>query len=106
MAALRRSGLTMLAGALVWAAHFMAGYGAMTLVCARGLSTLQWAGIGIVAWTMTVLTALALLALGAIAWSHVRRTGFTDRLAVGVAALAALAIVWEAWLVTRPPPCA
>jgi hypothetical protein len=99
-------GELMLAGALVWAVHFMASYGAVTLVCARGMSGLQWGGVGIVAWTMMGLTALALAVLGAIAWSHARETGFIDRLATGVAALAALAVVWEAWLVTRPPPCA
>jgi hypothetical protein len=103
---LRSSGFTMLAGALVWVAHFTVGYGAVALVCARGLSSLQWASVGVVAWTMVTLAAFALLALAAIVCAHGRRTGFVDRLAVGIAALAALAIVWETWLVTRPPPCA
>ena len=96
----------MLAGALVWAIHFMASYGLVTIVCARGAAAMQWAGVGIVAWTMLVLTALAALALAAIVWKGIRQDGFVDRIATGVAGLAALAIAWEAWLVTRGPPCA
>jgi hypothetical protein len=106
MAARRASGLSMLAGALVWALHFMASYGTVTLLCTRGLATLAWGGLGVVTWSMLALTALALAALAAIALAATRGEAFTDRIAAGVAALAALAVVWEAWLVMRPPPCA
>ena len=107
MASRRSSGLaTMLAGALVCPIHFMASYGAVTIICARGAAAMQWAGIGIVGWTIFALTAPAGLALAVIAWKGIRRDGFVDHVAAGVAGLAALAIAWEAWLVTRGPPCA
>ena len=104
-AARRSSGLIMLAGALVWALHFMASYGIVTLVCARGLGGVQWARLGLVDWTVITVTAVALLALGVTAWFVRRHDRFVDRIAMGVAGLATLAIGWEAWLVTRGPPC-
>jgi hypothetical protein len=105
MTSRRSSGLIMVAGALVWAIHFMASYGILTLVCVRGLVGVTWAGVGLVDWTMVTLTALALLTLGTLVGIVRRRDRFVDRIAMGVAGLAALAIAWEAWLVTRGPPC-
>ena len=106
MATQRASVLFTVAGVLVWAVHFMASYGLVTIICTRGLGFLQWGGIGVVAWTMITLTVAALIALAALAFATARGAGFGDRLAAGVAALAALAVVWESWLVLREPPCA
>ena len=101
--------MTIIYGALIWAAHFMTLYGFTALACARGYASAQWLGISAVAWTGTVATALALAALAPIALPALRdarRGGSNGWLAVGVAALAALGIVWEALPTWIAPACA
>ena len=98
--------LATMAGVLVWAVHFMASYGAVTLLCTRGLGPLAWGGVGVVAWTLIALATASLVALAAVALSARRGDRFVDHIATGVAALAALAVVWETWLVMRGAPCA
>jgi hypothetical protein len=98
----------MFSGALIWAVHFMAIYGFTTLACARDFATTQWLGIGIVAWAIGAATIIALAAAVAVAVSATRTApviGFTDWITAGVAALAALAIVWEALPVIMVPAC-
>jgi hypothetical protein len=98
----------MFSGALIWAVHFMAIYGFTTLACARAFATTQWLGIGIVAWAIGAATIIALAAAVAVVVSATRTApviGFTDWITAGVAALAALAIVWEALPVIMVPAC-
>jgi hypothetical protein len=98
----------MFSGALIWAVHFMAIYGFTTLACARDFATTQWLGIGIVAWAIGAATIIALAAAVAVVVSATRTApviGFTDWITAGVAALAALAIVWEALPVIMVPAC-
>ena len=70
-----------------------------TLACARGFASVQWLGIGVVAWVVGVATVIALLAAASVivAAARQRRAAGSRRgSTAGVAALAALAIVWEA----------
>ncbi len=89
--------LRMGAGAIVWAAHFAALYGATTLACARGEARA-------VPW-IVALTTLAGVAFAAaiVVRSYPRRDDFTHWIAAAVAAMATIAMLWEAvaGLVTR-----
>jgi hypothetical protein len=103
-----RIALRMFSGALIWAVHFIAIYGFTTLSCARGFATTQWLGIGIVAWAIGAATMIALAVAVVVVVSAARTApviGFTDWITAGVAALAALAIVWEALPVIMVPAC-
>jgi hypothetical protein len=100
--------LRMFSGALIWAVHFIAIYGFTTLACARGFATMQWLGVGIVAWAIGAATMIALVAAVAVAVYATRTVpvnGFTEWITAGVAALAALAIVWEALPAIMVPAC-
>lgn len=109
--AISRSTVTsmrMLSGALIWAVHFMAIYGFTTLACTRGFAGAQWLGIGVVEWAIGVATLIALAAVVSIIVAATRLTpvvGFTEWMTAGVAALAAVAIVWEALPAMMVPPC-
>ncbi len=97
--------LWMAGGAIIWAAHFMAVYGYTAIVCARGLA--QSLGAGAIAWTITLMTALAAVAAAALLRSAVRQGArdFHHWMRAAVAGLALLAIVLQtlpAWMV---PPC-
>jgi hypothetical protein len=85
------------AGAIVWALHFAAIYGVTALACARNLP-------GLVPWAVGIATALA--AAAAVALIAVRTPDFAGWVASGVAALALLAILWEAASVLVVPACA
>lgn len=91
--------LRMSAGVIVWALHFAAIYGLTALACARGAPSL-------VPWVIGAATAGAGLACVAImAFALGRRAQFESWIAVGVAALALVAIVWEAFPMLVMTPC-
>jgi hypothetical protein len=77
---------------LVWSAHFFAIYGFTALACAREMS-------GLVPWVVGVASvgALAvLIAVGVAAGVRVARAArLEDSLALGLAGLAIVAVVWE-----------
>ena len=88
------------AGIGVWALHFAVIYAVTAMACAR-------AAPQIVPWSIAVATLLALgLALAIVVAGYRNRSDFIDWLAAGVAALAMLAIVWEAAALAWLPPCA
>ena len=98
----------MVAGALVWALHFMAIYGFAALACARGFAGVRWLGIGVVARRIGVATVIALGALLLIVARALRGRaggGFDAQITAGVAALAAVAIVWETLPAVMVPTC-
>jgi hypothetical protein len=101
--------LRMLSGALIWAVHFIASYGFTTLACARDLASIQWLTIGIVPWVVGGATAIALLVALSVIVAAVRTDpaiGFVEWMTASVAALASLAIVWEALPAMMVPACA
>jgi len=91
--------LGMSAGIIVWALHFGAIYGATALACARGLPHLVAPAVGGV--TVAAVAALAIVLVRG--WQRRRR--FEPWLAAGLAALALVAVVWEALPVLLVPPC-
>jgi hypothetical protein len=102
--------LSIFAGPIVWAAHFLAIYVFVALACARHFGNLQFLGIGIVPWTVGILTVASLAVLAAALWklpsgsiSHDAR--FVRWLALATGALSALAIVWEAFPAYVLPAC-
>jgi hypothetical protein len=102
------SALRMVAGALVWALHFLSIYVFAALACARGFADVRWLGIGVVSWTIGAATALALAALAIIVVGVMRGArpiGFNDWVSASVAALAAVAIVWETLPALMVPAC-
>jgi hypothetical protein len=78
---------------LVWSAHFGVSYGFTALACARQLSS-------VVPWVIGAASVAALAALMALAVPAgvraARRSELPDFLAVGLAGLAAIAVIWEA----------
>lgn len=85
---------------VVWALHFAVIYGTTGLACARGAP-------GMVPWVIGIATLLAAAACSAIFVMHARRRGaFRHWLSAGIAAMALLAIVWEALPVLLVPACA
>jgi hypothetical protein len=91
--------LGMSAGIIVWGVHFAAIYGVTAVACARGLPQLVAPAVG---WS----TAAAVAALAVIlvrGWR--RRHVFEQWLGAALAALALVAVVWEAIPVLVVPPC-
>jgi hypothetical protein len=85
---------------LVWGVHFAVVYGSTALACARSFPRA-------VPWTI----GLATLAAGAfmivtIAREWPRRADFEAWLALALAAMALVAVVWEALPVLLVPACA
>jgi hypothetical protein len=91
--------LGMSAGAIVWAAHFMALYAFTALACARGFP-------GAIPWFAGAATLVALVAAGVIvARAFPRRAGFAPWMTASIAGVAIVAIVFEAIAVAIVPPC-
>ncbi len=106
-------------GLLVWAAHFGAVYVLNAIACERGLAGLRVLGLPLVPAGVLGLTAIALLAVGALALGPWRRLehglagqegeddeSFLPWFTLAVALLAALAILWEAVPALIVAPCA
>jgi uncharacterized protein (DUF697 family) len=91
--------LGMSAGIIVWALHFGAIYGATAVACARGLPQFVAPAVG---WS-TVAASAALAVVIARGWR--RRHDFAHWLGAALAALALIAVLWEAVpvLLVRPP---
>jgi hypothetical protein len=110
----------MVAGLLVWAAHFAVVYSVHAVSCARGLNHWTVLGFGLVPFTITVATALALagsLAVLAIALRDLRdmrdahsavqdSQRFLIYTSATVAGFSILAIVWVALPALFIEPCA
>lgn len=104
-----------LAGLLAWSLHFGAIYVFQALACARGFAHREVAGVGIVTAFIIAATLVALGVTAAVLVRGWRTAGansdladhdeFLRRLAMLVAGLAAVAIVWEALPVLVMPPC-
>jgi hypothetical protein len=84
---------------VVWALHFAAIYGTTALACARGAPELVAPAI---AW-LTAAAAAALAMVLARAWR--RRRVFDQWLAAALAAIALVAVVWEAVPALVVQPC-
>jgi hypothetical protein len=91
--------LFMSSGVMVWALHFTAIYGITGLACARGWHSLVLPSIAVA----TALAAIASIAIVAAALP--RRAQFEYWMSACLAALALLAIVWEAIPVFLVPIC-
>lgn len=111
MSRFTRATLQMFAGALIWAAHFLAIYGFTAIACARGFAGADWLGIGIVPVTITAATLVASSVALAMIWTGIRTlradTGshFVGWMTTGCAALALLAILWETLPAFMIPAC-
>lgn len=78
------------AGAIVWAVHFAALYGATALSCARGDARA-------VPWIVGLSTLVGVAVVCAIiVRSYPRRDDFAHWLTAAVAAIAGFAMAWEA----------
>lgn len=105
----------------LWAVHFVVAYAAQGTACARGLWRMRVAGLEGVTWGLLLATAAA---LAAVAWlatrAHrvrvaalrdpaedalTRRTRFLSTLALLVAAIAAIAIVFTTLPILLLPTC-
>jgi uncharacterized membrane protein YhaH (DUF805 family) len=105
--AFARTALRIWSGAIVWAAHFTAIYSFAALACARGYARATALGLDVVTLVVFVATLLAFVATVAISHRALHdEATFENWLTASVAALAALAIVWEGFVpVFMMPPC-
>lgn len=104
-------------GLVVWAAHFGVSYAANALACARGFADARLLGQPLVPAVIMGLTAVALLALGLVIRASLSglegsleeggeaEPRFTRWLAATAAALAALAVLFQAVPALSVPPC-
>jgi hypothetical protein len=87
----------------LWAVHFTVIYGFAALACARQMS-------GAVPWVVGVASAVATIALIAIAFPAAMRLAravrFADFVTLGLGGLAMLAVLWEASALVWVPACA
>jgi NO-binding membrane sensor protein with MHYT domain len=91
--------LWIVSGVAVWALHFMAIYGFTALACARGFPSA-------IPWAIAIATVLATaLAVAIVARHYPRRSEFVHWMTATVAALALLAIVFEALPALWLPAC-
>jgi hypothetical protein len=95
-----RAGWLISGGALCWALHFAAVYGFTGLACARGMAGAV--PLAIAGFTLVAASAAAVI----LALALRRRDSFEHWLAAAVAALALLAIAWEALPALLVPACA
>jgi hypothetical protein len=87
------------AAVVVWALHFTALYGGTALACARGMPQVVLPAIT----GATLAAAVALAVIAVRGWS--RRAVFEHWLSAALAAVALLAVLWEALPVLVVPPC-
>ncbi|MDQ3774676.1 MAG: hypothetical protein M3461_10060 [Pseudomonadota bacterium] len=90
------------AGLLIWGADFLFIYVFAALACARGFDDAILFGIGVVPLAVGVATAIASAMTGAVLISAVRgaeqgpsTSRFLQRLTLGLAVLALVAIAWN-----------
>jgi hypothetical protein len=106
--------LFILAGPIIWAAHFLFIYAVNGVACARPALIEDWLGLAASSW---IIVAASLLALSAMVVVHLRlrlRTrmplledaGFLPGLAAMLSLLSAVAIVWETLPIALAPACA
>lgn len=112
---IRRS-LFVLAGLLIWAAHFGFVYVFNALACARQFQGTRLFGFGVVPVTVGLGTALAVAAVLAVLIIALRAPGrgddmreasadFLRQLAVAVSLLSLMAIAWNGLPALLVPPC-
>lgn len=103
--------LLMLSGPIIWAGHFLFVYGFTGIVCARPPSQVEWMGVSITAWTVSIATLLSIAAIGAIQVKIRNRAlaagdpSFVPVMACMLALLSVVAIVWETLPAFLVPPC-
>ena len=100
--------LRICSGIIVWAVHFAVIYGYAALACALGLGELRLPGatVALVVIAATVIALAATLAIVVLAM-RAKTSAFEHWMTAGVAALAAVAILWEGLLpVFMLPACA
>jgi len=104
--------LLMLSGPIIWAGHFLFVYSFTGIVCARPSFQVEWMGISITVWIVSIAALLSIAAIGAI---HVRMRKnlpsagdphFVPAMTCMLALLSVLAIVWETLPAFVVPSCA
>ncbi|HUE45900.1 MAG TPA: hypothetical protein VMO81_06570 [Aestuariivirgaceae bacterium] len=95
----------LLGGMIVWAGAFAGAYAVTALVCARRLGDAAVLGIGVLPFSVGLITIVALIATAIIAAVAYRRwpkpgdpdlPSFVQSMALFVALMAVLGIVWNA----------
>ena len=94
-----RTSVRIFAGAIVWAAHFTAIYALTALACARDAADAVRMAIAIA----TLVAAAVAAAIVVREWR--RRAAFEGWLAAAIAALAFVAIAWQAVPMLVLAPC-
>jgi hypothetical protein len=106
-----RNFLLLLAGPIIWAAHFLTIYGFTGVMCARPAWRQAWLGISLISWGVGGASVIALIAIAAIhsgaGRASLRRqdAGFVRWTGAMLGMLSAVAIVWEAASLFLLPQC-
>ena len=103
--------LLMLAGPLIWAAHFLAVYVYAGILCARPRWNVEWLGLSIAGWGTVAASVVALAAMAALlVFARARGVEHDNRIfirwiSIGLSLLSAVAIIWETVPVFLVPAC-
>lgn len=106
-----RTLMLLLAGPIIWAAHFVIIYSVHGISCARPAWHGYWGGVSPASWIIVAASLLALAAM-ALIYRHLRtrmpfmgNPGFLSWLAGALSLLSAVAIIWETIPVLWLPAC-
>lgn len=89
---------TMFSSALIWAVHFLVIYSATAIACARNANDF-------VPWVIGIATFAAAFALVIVMRSGRKAEPFAAWMTMSLAALALVAVIWEASAVLIVPMC-
>ncbi|WKK19320.1 hypothetical protein QQL45_08415 [Achromobacter insolitus] len=103
--------LYLVAGPVIWLAHYLLIYPINAIACARHVLTDLWWGLPASSWIILAASLLALAGMAVIAlhqYRRVRRHGlppFHGGLTGMLCLLSAAAVAWETSAVFIAPPC-
>ncbi len=107
-----RTFLSMLAGPIIWAAHFLFIYTVNGIACARPAMYAAWLGLPVSSWIIVGASLLALVAMALIylrqrtRMPHMESPKFLPWLAGALSLLSAVAVIWETVPVLLLSACA
>jgi len=101
----------LVAGPVIWLAHFLFIYAVNAIACARFSAGASWGALPVSSWIILASSALAVAFMAAIGLHQRRRVlarrvpAFHGRLTVALCLLSAAAVVWETLPVATTPAC-
>lgn len=106
-----RAFLRLFAAPIIWAMHFLTVYGAVGIICARGLHRSTLLGMDISSWVVAGTSAASVLAVLLLSLRNENRepprdnASFTRWTSAALGMLSIIAIIWEGMAILLVPAC-